>query len=222
MKKLIAIISILTCFTFVFSACNKSNSLLPHVSELRTELYQGEGQNFSLKAGCGFKESPFVNDGKVGKTSNALTFKLMNKETDDATYSLAFNFNQIEYKGVFKLNPITNTVTCDIEVDNFNLKEFTVKISSGAKSEEIVLKSIVPDTAITYATALDYLIKNQSALISHYTDSEGAFNAEIYLRILIKDNAPYWYVGIASGNEKLKALLIDGTNGEILAIREIF
>ena len=42
------------------------------------------------------------------------------------------------------------------------------------------------------------------------------------MRIFVKNDSPYWYVGIASGNGKLKALLIDGASGELLAAREIF
>ena len=42
------------------------------------------------------------------------------------------------------------------------------------------------------------------------------------MRVIVKDQLPYWYVGFASGNEQLKALLVDGINGEVLAIREIF
>lgn len=222
MKKFFLFLIVFTCFTLSFSACKQDNILLSNVSEARYNLYQGQSQNFSIKAGYGFKETPFINDGKVGKTINVLSFKLLDKEVDDTTYTLQFDFNQTEYKGVFKLNPITSTVTCEIEVDNFDLKEFTVKISSGAESESVVLKSTVPDTAISYSTALDYLVKNQSSLISHYTDTNGNFHAEIYMRILVKDGSPYWYVGLASGKDKLKALLIDGISGETLAIREIF
>ena len=53
-------------------------------------------------------------------------------------------------------------------------------------------------------------------------DQDGNFNAELYMRVIVKDQLPYWYVGFASGNEQLKALLVDGINGEVLAIREIF
>ena len=39
---------------------------------------------------------------------------------------------------------------------------------------------------------------------------------------IVKEKKPYYYVGFASGNDKLKALLIDGLTGKTLAIREIF
>ena len=222
MKKLLLFLLPILCLPFLFTGCKSENALIPHVSELRRDLFQGESEHFSIKAGYGFKEQPFVNDGKVGSTLSLLTFRLLDKETDSVSYSIAFVFNQAEYHGVFKLNPITHSITCAIEIDNFNLKEFTVKISFGTESEEVLIKSIVPENTISYLTALDVLEKEQRSLISHYTNSNGEFLAEIYLRVLVKDGAPYWYVGFASGLDKLKALLIDGISGEILAIREIF
>lgn len=222
MKKIISLILFLFCFTFSFTACKSENKLLNAVSELRQDIYQGQGKSLSLTAGYGFKEQPFTNDGKVGQTINFLTFKLVDKETDTTTYSLNFNFKGVEYIGTFKLNPVTNTVICAIEVNDFDLKEFTVQVSYGSTIESISLKSIVPNNAITYSSALNFFLESQNSLISHYTDTNGNFNAEIYLRIIVKDGAPYWYLGVANGNDRLKALLIDGINGEILAIREIF
>ena len=222
MKKAILILVLVLFIPFLFVSCKHKSSLLPYVSELRCAIYQGESQSYSIRAGYGFKEQPFVNDGVAGKTVNLLTFKLLGKETDSATYTLNFNYNQTDYSAVFKLNPATDTVTCSIEIDDFSTSEFTVKITSGSNTEEVSLSSIIPNQAISYTTALDFLSKHQGALLSHYTDQNGNFKAEIYLRILVKDNSPYWYVGLASGNNKLKALLIDGLSGEILAIREIF
>ncbi len=222
MKK---IISLLIAFSFLittFCACSKEQSLAPYVSELRSAIYYGESPNLSLRAGYGFKEQPFTNDGKVGKTISALTFKLYDKETDDVTYNLSFHYLESEYKSTFNLNPVTDTLTCTIEIDNFNKREFTVKIVYGSNTEEITLKSLVPENTLTFEKALSSLQKNQPTLISHYTDTEGDFNAEIYVRILVKEDRPYWYVGLASGKNSLKALLIDGFSGEILAIREIF
>ena len=107
-------------------------------------------------------------------------------------------------------------------VENFSKKEFSVSILSGSAPEVITLKSIVPKNTIDYKKALDFLYKDQQNLIKAFCDESGAFNAEIYARIVVKNDKPFWYVGIASGNGNLKALLIDGFSGETLAIREIF
>ena len=58
-------------------------------------------------------------------------------------------------------------------------------------------------------------------MINGFYDQNNNLNLEIHARITVKDNAPYWYVGLNTKNG-LKALLVDGTSGKILAIREIY
>ena len=57
--------------------------------------------------------------------------------------------------------------------------------------------------------------------LKNYCDEKGNFNAEIALRVLVKDNHPYWYVGL-SNTSGTKALLLDGFSGEVLAVKDIF
>ena len=41
------------------------------------------------------------------------------------------------------------------------------------------------------------------------------------MRIIVKDGKAYWYAGLSDGKDFLKALLIDGVSGEILATRTV-
>ena len=82
------------------------------------------------------------------------------------------------------------------------------------------MKSTLPKGTISYKKALEYLQKNQSELVKSYYD-DGEFKAEICMRVLVKDNHPYWYIGLTNSTNT-KALLIDGFSGEVLAIRDIF
>ncbi len=222
MKKIFCLLFAFFTLIFLFCGCKKPLDLSVHVSELRSNVYQGESENYSVKACYGFKENPFINDGKVGNTVNLLQFRLIGKEMDSATYSITFSYQEKNFSENFKLNPITNTMTCDLEVDEFNLDEFTICISSAGKNENVVLKSVLPQNTINYKTALSHLVESQGALINHFSNADGVFIAELYVRLLVKDNKAYWYIGIASGNDNLKALLIDGLNGEVLAIRDVF
>ena len=83
------------------------------------------------------------------------------------------------------------------------------------------MKSILPENTLTVSQALQSLSEKQNQLIGNYTDENGTFNGEIHARILVKNDHPYWYVGLVNKDKNLKALLIDGINGEVLAIREI-
>ncbi len=212
---------LLSC-AFLFCSCAPVNPLYDLVSELRLNLYHGESQNYSIKAHYGFREEPYENNAKIGKKVHKLTFKLLDKYSDDATYSLSFTFNSTPYKSTFKLDPISSSLIASVEVENFNLDEFKIYLTTSSTSEIITLKSILPENTIDYKTALDSLYQNQRTMIDGFCDQNGVYNLEIRERITVKDGAPYWYVGLAGGFDNLKALLIDGLNGEILAIREIF
>ena len=227
MKKLCAYLIIFSLFSLSvfcsFSCSNKKvNPLYERVSELRTHLFEGKNENFSLSACYGFKETPYENDGAVKKKVYALTFKLWEKERDGATYALSIDIDGEVYKTNFKFNPVTHNLTAQIEVENFSKKEFNVSILSGGAPEVIYLKSIVPEKTIDYKKALDFLYNDQQNLINAFCDENGNFNAEIYARIVVKNDKPFWYIGLASGSGNLKALLIDGFSGKTLAIREIF
>ncbi len=220
MKKFIVLcISLLSLITF--SACSNKAGLETYVSELRSKAYLGQSQDFNLKGGYGFIETPYVNDGKVGDLAQVLTLKLLDKETSQASYTANLNFDGQKYSSNFKLNPVTHSLIATFEIENFNLDEFDVEICCGDISQSVNMKSIIPKGTLTYIDALSSLQKTQPELIKAFSDSENNFCAEIHMRIIVKNEKAYWYVGLAGGKDLLKALLIDGANGEVLAIREI-
>ena len=219
MKKFFIVI-LTIIFTFTLSACAKNQGLSPFVSELRSDLFEGKSEQYHLKAGYGFRESPYDKDGEVKQKVYLLTFKLI-CDYSQTTYTLNFEYGGQSYSSAFKLNPVTHSLTACFEIENFTEKQFTVNLSNGASSFPITLASIVPEGTIDYKTALSKLEKNEPELIKAFSDSNGNFNAEIHIRVVVKDNKSYWYVGFAE-RERLKAFLLDGKTGKALAVRDIF
>lgn len=229
MKKIFKVIfSLSLCLTFFASfllfgaaSCEKKKSLSDFVSELRTDVFEGSSENYSLKAAYGFKESPFANDGVIGEKIYSLSFVLTNKLADDVKRKIIFSHNGEEYRADFKFNPSSDSFTANVEADCFAAKEFSVKIVAGSEAEEIILKSVVPPSTISSNAALEFLSSEQAALIETYKNENGDFTGEISERIIVKNEKPYWYIGLLNGKGGTKALLIDGLSGEILAVREI-
>jgi hypothetical protein len=222
MKRLVSLFLVLFCAFFMFSACQKENPLFEHVSELRSDVFFGQSENYSIKASYGFKETPYNNDGDVKTRVYILHFILLDKEIEQATYTLTMQFNGFDYSTQFKLNPVTHVASTDLEINDFALKSFNVTVNCGSENETITLSSTLPENTITPQTALESIYKHQKSLVDSFYSSDGTFNAEIYLRVLVKDAKPYYYVGFGSGNNSLKAFLLDGLTGEVLAIRQIF
>ena len=226
MKKIILIFALVLASIFALSGCDCSNKkeidYVNYVSELRSNLYEGKSDNYSLKASYGFKETPYQNDGKIGKKIYLLSFKLEKIENLEISYFLKFTHADKTYEKQFSLNHNKNALTCEIEIKDFTAQNFTVEVGTLQEKESVVMQSIIPKNALDFKGAIQALIKNQPSLIESYTNSNGEFNGEIYARILVKDGKAYWYIGIANGNGALKALLIDGMSGEVLAVREVF
>ena len=221
MKRNFFCLSIFLCFFLLLSGCKAQNTLQPFVSELRSNCYQSQNSDFDISAGYGFIEVNKNFDGKKGQIMHLLTFRLNHIQNDMITYNIALNYNGKEYKSSFKLNPVSHNLTAFLPVENFNLNEFTINLSFGSDTREIQMKSTLINGTISYTKALSCLQKSQSQLLKTYYDSNGDFTAEITLRVLVKDNHSYWYVGLTSANGT-KALLLDGLTGKVLAIKDIF
>ena len=206
----------------IFSAaCFKDEGLSPYVSQLRSNIYAAESETLNVQAVYGFREQPFVNDGAVGERVYTLTFRMAGAGSDQGERAVLLSHGGAEYKAVFKLNPVTDVLTAGINIDDFEEDTFDAIITSGSHAETVTFKSIVPKDTMDYTEALKCFEKNQATLYESFKDSEGNYRAEIYARIIVKDNKGYWYLGFATGNNRIKALLLDGTTGEVLAVRDI-
>lgn len=219
MKKFIVYLLTL-CLFITFSGCNKENPYIAYISDLKQDVYTGKINDITVTACYGFREEPFINDGKAGEKVYGYTFKL-DIIPDDVHRSLELSANGNTFSAVFTPDEVTSEYKAFIEVKNHFEKEFSVNLIYGSEKTPVTLNSRLPENCISYERALELLTEKQQSLLGAY-QSDNGFNAEIYMRIFIKNDAPYWYVGIANGNGTLKALLIDGVSGELLAVREIF
>lgn len=221
MKRKFLFLTLFLSIFLIFSGCKTENTLVPFVSELRSNCYQSDSTDFDISAGYGYIEVNKSFDGKKGQTACLLTFRLNQIQTDMITYNVSLTFNGKDYKSTFKLNPVSHNLTAFMPIENFNLNEFEIILSYGSDTRVIKMKSTLPKNTISYTKALSCLQKSQSALLKTYYDENNKFNAEITLRVLVKDSHPYWYVGLSNANGT-KALLLDGLSGEVLAIKDIF
>ncbi len=219
-KKLIFLIAIFCCFSLLLG-CKTTHTLDGFVSELRSNCFESVDSTLKITAGYGFIEENRAQDGTVNKRYHLLTFRLLGVQTENVTYSLTLNYHEKDYHATFKLNPVLHGYTATIEIENFNLNEFDLSLSNGSNVQSVHMLSTLPKNTISYQTALLHLQNKQSQLINSYYDENGKFTAEICAKVIVKDAHPYWYIGLST-RENTKALLIDGFNGELLAIRDVF
>ena len=223
MKKTIILLIFILIFPLILfsTSCEKKLDLSKYVSDLREDVFVGESQTFSIQAHLGKREDPFIQDGKIGLIKPRLLVKIVSEFNKDTEVVATLTFNEQNYVEKFSFNGVANTLTATFNLDNFNLKTFDITLTFMDKSESITLSSIKPENTLTYVKALDCLLKKQPTLIQNYLNENNQFQGEIFLRLLVNNDTPYYYVGLSS-NEKIVALLIHGVSGKILSIKEVF
>jgi hypothetical protein len=213
MKKLF--LSFLLLFIMVFlgcSACSNSTNLTDAITELRIDIFKGESESVSVSSAYGFN--------KLQSNGYFLTFKINNPVDMPVTYTVSFEHDKL-YTETFTQNPVTNTLTASVQVDNFSKKEFSVDILYGSEKTTVTLKSIKPENTLDYKTALNSLKKSQPSLLNNYI-KDGVFTANICMRLTVKENKPFYYVAFTDEDKNVKAFLLDGVTAKVLAVREIF
>ena len=201
------------------AGCERDGVYVRSVSELRQYIFIGDANGVSLTAFYGFKEFPYENDGKAGEKIYGFTFKI-GVVPDEIKRTVKFSRGGKDYSADFAHDAVSGEYIAFTETDADLTGDFTVDYVCGSAVTRVDMVSVLPKNCLDYKQALAALEKKQKPLLDAYS-ADGAFNAEIYMRIIVREDKPYWYVGIAAGNGDLKALLVDGVSGEILAVREI-
>ena len=219
MKKIIlSLMTIILSFFTILNVvgCKKTSYLLPYVSELRADVFEGSFSSFTIKAYYGYRETPYINDGKVGNYSHQLTFILQGANTEETAFTLEI----FDYKEVvnFEKTP-SGKLVARLNVDDFDKKEFDVALGYSSQKIQITMCSLLPEETLDVNEVLLNIEQTQTNLLNSFSPS-GVFQGEIYARIIVKNQKPYWYIALANG-KTLKAFLVDGLTGEVLAIREV-
>ena len=215
MKKIrVILLTILCVFCGLFFSCQKHSDLSKYIVNLQSDIFYGENGDIKLKGGYSYCL-------EQGEKVYFLTFKLLEKEMDNASYSISFMLDK-EYSSTFSLSPVTNSLTTKVEILPFSQKEFTVSVFVGSERYDINMLSLLPSSVVSPVDAVNSLLDSQPELINLYKNENGGYDLSIEVRIIVKNEKAFYYVGLIDKNKQLKALLIDGQTKEVLAIRNIF
>ncbi len=212
MKKFVSFCFLVLILTFsIFGASCNSEDLTQNIVELRQNVYAGDYNGTPLRASYGYKKSD-------GAKNYSLSFILPFNQVSSTT-CVKLNFNEQEYMATFALSEFSGNYLAKINVEDFSINEFDCTLIVGNEHTNVKMVSEVPSNACDYKKAVEYLQQNQPELLDLYRDN-GVFSANLTVRVIGKNDKCYYYIGIEKkGN--IKALLIDGFSGEVLAVRDI-
>ncbi len=203
------------CLTF--SACQKEIEYFDYVSELRSNIFLAEQENYLLRIYAVNKETPYEADG-IPKETSWRTEIFFSAPEGNQNCQLQFTANDHVYGGEMSFDNVKAEYYYSCTLDISELTEIPCRIQYGEMVLELQAISVRTKNTLAPKTALKNLQTTETELFSAMTDKYG-FSGEIYLRLIYEDS-PYYYIGIIDRNERIYAFLMNAETGKILAKRQ--
>lgn len=196
------------------SGCKKKINYADYISEKRTAVYIYEGDDISVKIHFTEREQPYAADGIKGKLGPVCeVFVKLPKTSEEVNVSLLGHSGEMNYSATDGDYRLTFTQT-EPETDYAD-----VELGYDGKTESFRTLSVKYKGVLSCEQALGCVIEHDKKLFDALT-SGNKFNAEIFVRLL-SDDGCYYYVGVCDRDGNIKAFLVDGEKGKIIATKEL-
>ncbi len=202
---------------FSFAACKKKINYFDYVSELRSNIFLAESEDFSLRIYAVNKETPYVTDG-IKKEISTLTEVYLTAPSGNQEYTLSFTVNGRDYGGEMSFDNVKADYYFSCTLDVSSLSSIECNIECGKEKTTLTATSVLSSATLSPQIVLKTLQSAEHELFSSLTDKYG-FAGEIYIRLIYEDS-PYYYVGVIDRESHIYAFLINAETGKILARRQ--
>lgn len=213
MKKF-PLLLLLTGLVPLFASCKNSPDYFSYVSELRSDLFTADEEEFSLTVACISREYPYISDGIKAPVSNVIEITL----DGDADEYCVYLLGEEHMGGEMSFRNTRGDFYYSQGVKSFPEGSVTLRVEWEDKSREIVATSVKTESTLSPEQALSLALDPEKETLRNMS-AEGGFAGEFYVRLLRRDKN-YYYVGIVNRDGKTISLLLDGESGEVLARHE--
>lgn len=217
MKKIktLILISVLTAATAALSACGKTN-YSDYISELRSDLFYAETQNYTVTLACVERENPYLADGIAGKMTKIVEIILTDNEHKSG-YTVTAKYGETELGGETSYRNLRGDNFYSESVKTFPEGSVSLTVTYDGKSETMVASSVKNEHTMSCDQVMEKVTAGESELLADM-GREGSFEGEFYIRLLKRDKA-YYYVGIIARDGTTTSLLLNAETGETVARR---
>ncbi len=194
------------------SACKKADCT-EAISDVRSDLFLAETQEFTLTLACISREQPFLSDGIVAPRSDYIEITLT-----PALLGERYTVTLLDdgWGGEMSYRSASGDYTFS-GTHAYPAGSVSLRISWGDKRRDIVATSVKTDNTLSAEDAARRAFEAERDNLSHFT-ADGTFLGEIHVRLLRRDKN-YYYVGFVARSGETYALLLDAETGEVLARR---
>ncbi|MDE5547860.1 MAG: hypothetical protein K2J30_02570 [Clostridia bacterium] len=216
MKKILCSICVLVGLAPALTGCG-GYDYFAHVSEIRSDIFCAETEEFSLTLSCTEREYPYASDGIACSMSKVVEISVNPIDCDLDGLEITFT----DGKGTDGDAAFRNThgdYFYSFGVTEFPTESVSLSLKWNNGERELTATSVKNEQTMTAKQALDCAISAEKDKISRMTRNK-RFYGEFYVRLL-RRNVNYYYVGIVDENGNTLSLLLDSESGDILARRE--
>ena len=214
MKKRFLSLLALTLFLPAFAACAPYD-YSDRLSEVRSDLFVAETEDFTLQLSCLEREYPYADDGVPCPMSKTLQVELVPVVKPDGDVEIYIGDGgtggEASYRTAY------GDYTFSVGTDVFPQESVSLRVEYGGKTHTIAATSVRTAETLTPAKALAKGVEAERETLDNMR-KEGVFCGELCVRLLKRDKN-YYYFAVTDGTRRV-ALLMDGETGEVLARRE--
>lgn len=225
MKKKILIFMMLAVCLLSFSACGNADiNLKDYLIEERNNLFYAEDDLYSVTFSTGRREQNYELDGTINEMVDfgVITLaRLDNNPLTDDNYTYTIKINDQTYTGFLEKSDYDNTYSIDTETSAPNDATVSIQITFTGYSFNQEMSNLSNNFSVDKDAALEIANSELKEDLNNITSDKNN-KIEVLMKIL-KDYSNgdvknyYWYIGIVSTNGDTLGILINASNGEIVA-----
>ncbi|MBQ7308496.1 MAG: hypothetical protein IJW82_08255 [Clostridia bacterium] len=191
---------------------------LDSVSEIRMAEYEGFDQDFWVSFSCGYREDPYIIDGKKGDMIDYGVIKLVFFDFEN-NLNLSFfslSINNDDYIVELEQNPFDNSLMADIKICVKEKSYVFANVKYGEVQKIIKMEEFISDFKIDNMKALSIFINSNKEIINEAIQNNvlvGEFHISILEKVSFDKNIKYWYINFFNGKQDYK-MCIDPYNAE--------
>ncbi len=200
---------------FPLTACNQTD-YQSYLSEIRSDLFVAETQEFSLQLACISREKPYQADGIPCERTDFIEITL--KDLQGVSEYRVFICGEKQTGGEMTFRNVTGDYYYSEGVTEFPEGTVSLRVEWGDEVREIAATSVKNERTISPAEALSFAIQAETERVESMKQ-QGVFCGEFYVRLLRRERN-YYYVGIIDREGCTLSLLLDAETGSVLAKHE--
>ncbi len=187
-----------------------------YVSEIKSDIFYAQAENFSVTLACVEREYPYVSDGIPCPLTRVVEISLTG-ELAPATCEV-YVMGDMQIGGEMSFRTYAGDFFFSQSVETFYENSVSLRVVTDGAETELTATSVKTPDTLSARDALNCVLKAEKEQIDAMTGSDG-FAGEFYVRLLRRESN-YYYVGIIDRDGGTLSLLLDAETGDVLARRK--